>query len=497
MSNLEGDDEAMDIVIGKYTLESLTSGMYLNPQVLFREYVQNSIDSIDCALDLDLAQKDKFYVLIILDKENNKITIKDNGLGIPQSTAEKTLLDIGNSKKLVHRQRGFRGIGRLVGLSYTTKLIFQTTYFGENVSTEIIFDSQRLRELLRPGQYEQYDLEAVLENIITISHRPELVDEHYFNVILEGLEQDDILDKVLVSEYISQVAPLPYDRVKFSFSDKIHDAFINNGLQLEEYNIYIKNNGEKKEQLFKQFRDEFLADKQKKTLDNIEDIVVEEIRNSQGVLISLFWYCKSSYLGTILNDSIKGLRFRQGNILVGDKATANCIFKEDRFNGWFQGEVFVLDKNIIPNARRDNFEVNIYYKQFIDYLIVVGNRLSKIIRETSIERNKNKINQLNQVSDLPSDYETQDKQEDIEVSKQIKQISKENDMLRRIDALIFDEPIERQENVSQYAILNATSRITIVEKRILGRVFDAIKRIYESNEECDRVINEIISKLNL
>ena len=38
------------IVIGKHTLESLTSGMYSDPYVVFREYIQNSVDSIDEAI---------------------------------------------------------------------------------------------------------------------------------------------------------------------------------------------------------------------------------------------------------------------------------------------------------------------------------------------------------------------------------------------------------------------------------------------------------------
>ena len=40
-----------DIIIGKHTLESLTSGMYADPLVLYREYIQNSSDSIDTACE--------------------------------------------------------------------------------------------------------------------------------------------------------------------------------------------------------------------------------------------------------------------------------------------------------------------------------------------------------------------------------------------------------------------------------------------------------------
>ena len=32
------------IQVGKYTLESLTTGMYSDPKIIYREYIQNSVD---------------------------------------------------------------------------------------------------------------------------------------------------------------------------------------------------------------------------------------------------------------------------------------------------------------------------------------------------------------------------------------------------------------------------------------------------------------------
>ena len=39
------------LLIGKYTLESLTSGLYVSPLDLYREYIQNAADSIDEAIE--------------------------------------------------------------------------------------------------------------------------------------------------------------------------------------------------------------------------------------------------------------------------------------------------------------------------------------------------------------------------------------------------------------------------------------------------------------
>lgn len=39
-----------ELIIGKYTLESLTNGMYASPLDMYREYIQNSVDSCDDAV---------------------------------------------------------------------------------------------------------------------------------------------------------------------------------------------------------------------------------------------------------------------------------------------------------------------------------------------------------------------------------------------------------------------------------------------------------------
>lgn len=71
----------------------------------------------------------------------------------------------------------------------------------------------------------------------------------------------------------------------------------------------------------------------------------------------------------MLDKNIKGLRLRKGNILVGDKTTLNSIFKKPRFNGWFQGEIFIFDTYIVPkfgllsrgstNLMYDDFRVSV------------------------------------------------------------------------------------------------------------------------------------------
>ena len=145
-----------EIEIGKFTLESLTTGMYNNPEIVYREYIQNAVDSFDNAVSKKLMKLDDCRIEIIVDADRQEISIKDNGTGIGKELAVKTLLDIGNSTKTHTNNRGFRGIGRLGGLS------FCTSAQNEPEKTLVTFDCAKLKELLIPGQASEYNLQKVI-----------------------------------------------------------------------------------------------------------------------------------------------------------------------------------------------------------------------------------------------------------------------------------------------------------------------------------------------
>lgn len=102
-----------EIEIGKFTLESLTTGMYNDPEIVYREYIQNAVDSFDNAVEQKIMTADDCRIEIIVDADRQEISIKDNGTGIKKDQAVKTLLDIGNSSK-THTSN--RGLEVLVGL---------------------------------------------------------------------------------------------------------------------------------------------------------------------------------------------------------------------------------------------------------------------------------------------------------------------------------------------------------------------------------------------
>ena len=103
----------------------------------------------------------------------------------------------------------------------------------------------------------------------------------------------------------------------------------------------------------------------------------------------------------MLDEEVKGLRVRKSGIMIGDRFLLNPIFKEERFNGWVQGEVLVFDDNIIPNARRDDFEKNDAYILLIEKLKNIAECISNDIRNASKQRSK-QVNNMSENKNVTS-----------------------------------------------------------------------------------------------
>ena len=379
----------MDISIGKFTLESLTTGMYSEPESCFREYIQNAVDSIDMAIDQGILQLDESRIEIIIDEDRREISIKDNGTGISSLLARKTLLDIGNSTKLHTVNRGFRGIGRLGGLSYCKQLSFCTTARGEDVKTVVTFDCERLRQLLIPGQGDEHTLQSVIEAVTNVTVAEEQSSSHYFIVKREDV--DDIatlLDIELVRDYVSQVAPLPY-RKAFYWGGTIKEELKSKGITIEEYPIFIGRSFEKLSQIYKPYKiTQDVALRSGVSKDEISGISFFDVVSEDNTSLAYGWYADTEFSGTLADDRMSGIRVRLGNILIGNAKTLSPYFKESRFNGWVLGELYILSPNLIPNARRDDFERNDTFTQFENGVrITVGSEVSDKIRAASKARN--------------------------------------------------------------------------------------------------------------
>ena len=379
----------MEIEIGKFTLESLTTGMYSEPESCYREYIQNAVDSLDTALAEGLMQAEDFRIEIIVDGSRQEISIRDNGAGIKKDLVRKTLLDIGNSTKLHTTNRGFRGIGRLGGLSYCKKLSFCTTALGENEKTLITFDCEKLKALLVPGQSIEHNLQSVIETVTDVKVMHEQSSAHYFIVKMEDVDDiSSLLDFEIVTDYISQVAPVPF-RDRFYWGREIKKELAENGITIAEYPVFIGESFETLSQVYKPYKVTFEANSRAGvSKDEILNLSFFRINDGSQQMIAYGWYADTDFSGTLVDERISGVRVRQGNILIGDKRTLAPFYKEPRFNGWAVGEVYVVSPNLIPNARRDDFEKNTTFSEFtIGLRSTIGTEISDKIRAASKVRN--------------------------------------------------------------------------------------------------------------
>ena len=136
------------MAVGKNFLENLTVAMYENSFTVYREFIQNSADSIDKAIATGLLDKDDAYIEIHIEYNKRRIKVYDNACGISMRDFKKKMLDVADSDKDKETEKGFRGIGRLAGLGYCDKLIFHTSAKGENKESKIIWDGIKLRKIV-------------------------------------------------------------------------------------------------------------------------------------------------------------------------------------------------------------------------------------------------------------------------------------------------------------------------------------------------------------
>lgn len=342
----------MSRVIGKNILGNLTTGMYTDSKVIFREYIQNACDQIDIALKTKLIDdRQKGNVDIYIDEAKRSIVIRDNATGVPAQKFVAQLGDIANSDKTLGENLGFRGIGRLCGLAYCKTLIFKTSYSGENICSEMIFDAKKMRSMLEAK--EKYTVDQVLDAVVEIKqNKKEKEEEHYFEVQLLDVNEEnhDLLKIDEVKMYLSFVAPVPYGpsfRVKHSIKNYVED----NELQLNEYNITL--NGVK---ILKGYRQDLLDNLGNK-YDEITELEFKDIRSSSGELIAWLWYglCRFEKAIPKAKNPMFGFRLRQGNIQIGDNTVVAKFFKETRGNSYFVGEIFAVSKELVPNSQRDYF----------------------------------------------------------------------------------------------------------------------------------------------
>lgn len=352
-------------IIGKNILDHLTTGMYSDSRVIYREYIQNACDQIDSAIEMGILKQREGQVDIFIDNSKRYISILDNATGVKSEFFVENLGDIANSNKQIGLNKGFRGIGRLCGLAYCKTLKFKTSYFGECVASIMTCDAKKMREMLVENR--KYTIEEILEVIVKYDTVPEEAPKHYFEVEMIEInrENTDLLNEKCIKEYLNFVAPVPYKNT-FILRSSIYEHARKLGYIIDEYCVQI--NGQ---QIFKEYTTK-IKEQSGASLKNYDDISKLEFKDfydENGNLLAWMWYGLSRFEKSIpIVNQMRGLRVRSGNIQIGNDDVVQNFFKENRGNYYFVGEIFAKDEKLIPNAQRNYFNENETRVKFEDEL---------------------------------------------------------------------------------------------------------------------------------
>lgn len=377
---------SQSIVIGKDVLELITGAMYVDPLTIYREYIQNAADAIDEARTGGLYAESLIpRIDIQLDLSERTIRIRDNGTGVPSREFISRLAAIGGSQKRGKGQRGFRGVGRLSGLGYAQEVIFRSRSLGDTKIQEILWSGRKLRDVLRNPAFED-DLAATVKEVAELSTSSGMGwPKHFFEVELRRVvrvRNDVLLNPEEIRNYLSQVAPVPF-APEFKHGAQIHEYLQSRGIDMG-MEIHIA--GEERP-IYRPHQNKI------KITDNLTDdlssVELVEVPGVDGTVEAIGWILHHSYFGGLPRASgVSGLRVRSGNIQVGNATIFESLFSEPRFNSWCIGEIHVLSDRIIPNGRRDDFEINTHHQNLISHAAAIASRLSKLCREKSILRNR-------------------------------------------------------------------------------------------------------------
>ena len=345
-------------IIGKNVIENLTIGMYDDPRFVYREYVQNAADQIDAAKRQNLYQSgNESSIYIQINKDAKTVIIEDNATGIESEQVLPILGNIAQSTKNKYEDKGFRGIGRLGGLGYCEKLIFETSFYGEDKKSTMTWNAKQLKEIINDDKVKIGAAELI--SLITdYSFEDTDRNSHYFRVIMENVTNDILLDIQQVRDYLSMVAPVPFAN-HFTHKTKIYEKAKNENIFIDEYNIYVNT-----DQLFKGYNNYIYKNNAVSEEDTIIDVVFFKEYYKEELLF-WGWYGISSEMHQIPDENkSRGIRLRKSNIQIGLENRLDEFHKEDLGNRYFIGEVYAMNKDLIPNARRDFFIDNDECSQF-------------------------------------------------------------------------------------------------------------------------------------
>jgi molecular chaperone HtpG len=351
-----------------YIIKALAGGLYPNKFHVIREYIQNAFDAI---VSWKATSKDK-NVEIRTAIQKPSIFIFDNGIGMDRHTLNE-YRKVGFSKKVVGESVGFRGIGKLSGISVAKKLIVTTSPYGINEKYTLTFDAEAMIKEIDELKKKRANipLNTLIEKHTSLTSSPEAKDKHYTMVELHSIKPDSkiLFDKKRLVDYISKNTPVPFDP-KFEQRKEIEEDIKTFVTDYDCVNISVDGKN-----IYKPFSP---------NLKKFQHILVNDQRNLKK-LLAYCWYCENEKKGQIEPIEESGLVYRYKNFTVGDNyLTRTTVWNTaSHLAFYFIGEIYIIDQSILPTSQRDNFEQSVARDRFYKEANKIAVELNKIAYDSS------------------------------------------------------------------------------------------------------------------
>lgn len=453
--------------MGLRLLETLTSALYEDPIVFFREYVQNSADAFT-RHPVTNARID-----IKIDKKNKKIVFLDNGYGIPKKDFIDKMTSIGKSdKSKAIDQIGFRGIGRLAAMPFCKELIFKNKVENEEEIQVFSWDGEKYNTLL--SQSETDDLESAIEQITkkSVLNYDGNISDHFFEVELVSYraEIEELVNGKDFKQKLSKLLPLKYAD-SFETKNDIHShykEFMGESLEKYEFDVYLND-----EQIYKPYSDANILESNIVFWDLSFDQFSEEVPAEK---IGILWFTFNRKVSSNPTNSPRGIFVRSKNMLLGNEyAIADAISKGNNdyvttyreltqtLNGVY-GELLIDTQRLSDNARRDWFKIDLNSNQLSVILTDFLKKLTTYRRDASAAFNDKKADSkrkkvINSYRELTGGFDT-------------KQFEKD----------FYSSTSEKEEKIFQYAD-DDIPRYSITAKKFYDEIVIVLKEYFINTEE--------------
>ncbi len=346
-----------------YIIKALAGGLYPNKFHVIREYIQNAFDAV---VNWKSESKDK-NVSITISIQKPSIVIHDNGTGMDRHTLNE-YRKVGFSKKIIGESVGFRGIGKLAGISVAKKLIVTSSPFGVAEKYILEFDAESMLKEVDELKKKSANipLSELIEKHTKLTSDIEDKDKHYTMVELHGIKPDSkmLFDKYKLIDYISKNAPVPFDPA-FTYAKDVEEKIRTFVIDYDCIELTV--DGRK---IYKPFAVDLKAP---------QSILVPDSKDKKKYL-AFCWYCEHKYKGQIKPINISGLVYRYKNFIVGDNyLTRTTIWKTaSHLAFYFIGEIYIINSAIVPTSQRDDFEQSMVRDGFYKDAEVIANQLNAL-----------------------------------------------------------------------------------------------------------------------